>query len=249
MEHTLMQQLTPGRSATATHVAPHMTLHPASPAAPCAVPHRATDGARRPRAAWAALCVLAALLPACVVAPLPPPVVVVEEPPPEPPPAPVPWPEPPRRPPPPAYPPPPPRQPLPRPEAHRVIHGVHVPPDRVPREGACRLWFADVPPDRQPASMSCGRARREAQRTGGWVIWALGPQSYRSGAVAAEDFGPHGLHGVPPDRLPPPGRCRLWFDGAPPDRQPPPGPCQAVIRRQGAEGGRVLYMPASDLRR
>jgi hypothetical protein len=226
MEHTLMQQQTSGRSAPLG---------------------RATRGVRS-GAAWAALCLLAAWLPACVVAPLPPPVVVVEEPPPEP--VPPPWPDPPRRPPPPDDPPPPPRHPPQQPpEAHREIHGVHVPPDRVPREGACRLWFADVPPDRQPASMSCGRARREAQRTGGWVIWALGPQSYRSGAVAAEDFGPHGLHGVPPDRLPPPGRCRLWFDGVPPDRQPPPGPCQAVIRRQGAEGGRVLYMPASDLRR
>ena len=107
---------------------------------------------------------------------------------------------------------------------------------------------ADLPPDRQPERMTCAKARRDAQRTGGWVIWAQGPESFRSGTVAAEDFGPHGLHGVPPDRLPPPGWCRLWFEGTPPDRQPPAGPCAEVARRRGSEGGRLLYMPASDLR-
>jgi hypothetical protein len=190
----------------------------------------------RPRLAGWALGLLAAGMSACVMTPLPEP-VVIEEPPP--PPAPPPSPPPP--------PPPPPRSPPP--ENHRLVRGVHIPPDRVPQGSACRIWFADLPPDRQPPAMSCGQARNKAQRTGGWVIWALGPESYRSGVVAAEDFGPHGLHGVPPDRLPPPGQCRLWFEGLPPDRQPRAGPCHLVRRRQAAEGGRVLYMPASDLRR
>ena len=37
-------------------------------------------------------------------------------------------------------------------------------------------------------------------------------------------------------------------EGTPPDRQPPAGPCAEVARRRGSEGGRLLYMPASDLR-
>lgn len=201
--------------------------------------------------------VIAVLLQACVVAPPPP--VVVRRPAPPPVVVEVPVPvaaepaPPPYYPPPPHWPPPQP-QPAPRPapappaEPYRLIQGVHIPPDRVPPEGTCRVWYADLPPDRQPERMSCAKARRDAQRTGGWVIWAQGPESFRSGSVAAEDFGPHGLHGVPPDRLPPPGWCRLWFEGTPPDRQPPAGPCAEVARQRSAEGGRLLYMPASDLR-
>lgn len=219
---------------------------------------RRVSGGLAHKSAWILPGLLAVLLQACVVAP--PPVVVARRPPPPvvvevPVPAPA-EPAPPvYYPPPPHWPPPPPQpQPVPRPppappaETYRLIQGVHVPPDRVPPEGTCRVWYADLPPDRQPERMSCAKARRDAQRTGGWVIWAQGPESFRSGTVAAEDFGPHGLHGVPPDRLPPPGFCRLWFEGTPPDRQPPPGPCAEVARRRGAEGGRLLYMPASDLR-
>lgn len=202
---------------------------------------------------------VALLLQACVVAPPPPvvvrrpaPPVVVEVPVPVPVPAepapPVYYPPPPHWPPPQPQPTPRPAPPAPPAETYRLIQGVHIPPDRVPPEGTCRVWYADLPPDRQPERMSCAKARRDAQRTGGWVIWAQGPESFRSGTVAAEDFGPHGLHGIPPDRLPPPGFCRLWFEGTPPDRQPPAGPCAEVARRRGAEGGRLLYMPASDLR-
>ena len=209
--------------------------------------------------AWVVPGLVALLMQGCVVAP--PPVVVARRPAPPvvvevPVPVPVPAePAPPTYYPPPPHWPPPQPQPTPRPappappaEPYRLIQGVHIPPDRVPPEGTCRVWYADLPPDRQPERMSCAKARRDAQRTGGWVIWAQGAESFRSGTVAAEDFGPHGLYGVPPDRLPPPGFCRLWFEGTPPDRQPPAGPCAEVARRRGAEGGRLLYMPASDLR-
>lgn len=122
----------------------------------------------------------------------------------------------------------------------------HVPPDRVPARGRCKVWFRDVPPDRQPPSMSCGKARADAREWGGMVIWARGPGSYQDGRVQAEDFGRHGLYGVPPDRLPPPGACRVWRDHVPPDRQSPPESCRSAQRYAREEGGRVLYMPGPD---
>ncbi|WNG28630.1 hypothetical protein F0U62_35000 [Cystobacter fuscus] len=123
----------------------------------------------------------------------------------------------------------------------------HVPPDRVPREGLCRIWYRPLPPDRQPAAMSCGHAHRTASRHGGLVIWASSPRSFQTGEVAATEYGPVSFDGVPPDRLPPPGSCRVWLDGMPPDRQPPPMSCPDASAYQRRHGGRVLFMPASDL--
>lgn len=131
-------------------------------------------------------------------------------------------------------------------QAHGHASGgrsFNVPPDRVPPRGACKVWFTGLPPDRQSPPMNCGKARADARRWGGMVIWASGPESYRDGRVAAEDYGSHRLHGVPPDRLPPPGMCRVWRDNAPPDRQAPPESCASASRHAQAEGGRVLYMP------
>lgn len=122
-----------------------------------------------------------------------------------------------------------------------------IPPDRVPPHGTCKVWFRDVPPDRQPPPMSCGKARADAREWGGMVVWARGPESYQSGQVSAEDFGPHRLNNVPPDRLPPPGMCRLWHDNLPPDRQPPPQSCRSALHDVRREGGRVLYMPGTDI--
>ncbi|WP_211209814.1 YXWGXW repeat-containing protein [Uliginosibacterium gangwonense] len=118
-----------------------------------------------------------------------------------------------------------------------------VPPDRVPPRGSCKVWFKGLPPDRQSPPMNCDMARADAREWGGMVIWARGPGSFQDGRVGAEDFGPHHLYDVPPDRLPPPGMCRVWFDNVPPDRQPPAESCRAAIHHAREEGGRVLHMP------
>ncbi|SEM46243.1 hypothetical protein SAMN05444354_11749 [Stigmatella aurantiaca] len=79
------------------------------------------------------------------------------------------------------------------------------------------------------------------------MIKAHSPRSFQTGEVAATDYGPVDFHGVPPDRLPPPGLCRVWLEGVPPDRQPPPMKCRDAHAAQRRSGGRVLFMPASDL--
>jgi len=38
-------------------------------------------------------------------------------------------------------------------------------------------------------------------------------------------------YNIPPEYMPPPGKCRIWFPGRPPERQPPPGEC-ADLERQ-----------------
>lgn len=123
----------------------------------------------------------------------------------------------------------------------------HVPPDRVPPPGLCRIWHRHLPPDRQPPVMSCDRAHAIAANHGGRVIQAMSSRSYQTGAVASTAYGPADLRGVPPDRLPPPGACRVWFDGVPPDRQPPLMHCRQAERYARAHGGRVLYTPSSDV--
>jgi hypothetical protein len=124
-----------------------------------------------------------------------------------------------------------------------------VPPDRVPPPGTCKVWFEGLPPDHQSPPMSCEKAHADASRWGGWVIWSIHPPSAHTGQVGGKDYGPHGLLGIPPDLLPPPGLCRVWNDRAPPHRQQPPMRCQRAFDLQSRIGGRVLYMPGSDLRR
>ncbi len=96
--------------------------------------------------------------------------------------------------------------------------------------------------------MTCGYAHRTARDTGGLVIVATSSRSFQTGEVGATDYGPVDFNGVPPDRLPPPGLCRVWLDGLPPDRQPTPTSCGEAHAQQRRSGGRVLFMPASDVR-
>ncbi len=147
---------------------------------------------------------------------------------------------------------PPPRQPPPpaaeAPPDPPPTGGFRVPPDRVPPRGLCRIWYDDLPADRQPAAMTCARAQRVARNHGGRVIWAASDRAFQDGEVASADYGQVDLRGVPPDRLPPPGYCRVWLDGVPPDRQPPPAQCPQAERDAQRMGGRLLYMPSSDVR-
>lgn len=124
-------------------------------------------------------------------------------------------------------------------------HPYHVPPDRVPGQGLCRIWYDDLPPDRQPPPMRCGRAHHVARRHGGRVIWVGSRHAQGDGRVESVSYGRVDFTGVPPDRLPPPGSCRVWLEGVPPDRQPPPGPCEHAEREARRTGGRLLYMPGA----
>ena len=47
--------------------------------------------------------------------------------------------------------------------------------------------------------------------------------------------------GIPPGHLPPPGKCRVWYDGRPPGQQPPPTTCRAAERTAARHGARVIY--------
>jgi hypothetical protein len=37
-------------------------------------------------------------------------------------------------------------------------------------------------------------------------------------------------YNIPPEYMPPPGKCRIWFPGRPPEHQPPPGECADLQR-------------------
>src|SRR5262245_58855139 len=48
--------------------------------------------------------------------------------------------------------------------------------------------------------------------------------------------------GIPPGHLPPPGECRIWYDGRPPGQQPPPTSCPEAERIASADRyARVIY--------
>jgi hypothetical protein len=47
---------------------------------------------------------------------------------------------------------------------------------------------------------------------------------------------------VPPGHLPPPGECRVWYDGVPPGRQPRPTNCNEAERLASRDrNARVIY--------
>ncbi|MFN3415560.1 MAG: hypothetical protein ACK4ZD_04515 [Caldimonas sp.] len=130
----------------------------------------------------------------------------------------------------------------------RGVSTFRVPPGNVPPVGQCAIWYPGLPPAHQPPPMSCNKAHADAETWGGVVIWAETAAARRSGEVAYVRYGNHRLHGVPPGMLPPPGRCRLWLPGRPDGQQPAPGDCRRIEAEQRTSGGRVIYMPASDLR-
>jgi len=46
---------------------------------------------------------------------------------------------------------------------------------------------------------------------------------------------------IPPGHLPPPGLCRVWYDGVPPGHQPPARSCADARYEAARSGGRVIY--------
>lgn len=46
---------------------------------------------------------------------------------------------------------------------------------------------------------------------------------------------------IPPGHLPPPGLCRVWYDGVPPGHQPPATSCADARYEAARSGGRLIY--------
>jgi hypothetical protein len=46
-----------------------------------------------------------------------------------------------------------------------------IPPGHLPRAGECRVWFDGRPPGQQPSPTSCARARADAYRSGGRLVY------------------------------------------------------------------------------
>jgi hypothetical protein len=74
------------------------------------------------------------------------------------------------------------------------------------------------------------------------VLIMAGCATTKSGAAGDEDLRIQALEKqlapsyqmrrrtIPPEYMPPPGKCRIWFPSRPPEDQPPPGEC-AVLER------------------
>ncbi|HVS01012.1 MAG TPA: hypothetical protein VMW27_30620 [Thermoanaerobaculia bacterium] len=63
-------------------------------------------------------------------------------------------------------------------------------------------------------------------------------QSKQYDKAQSKDRGPQN---IPPGHLPPPGRCRVWYDGRPPGQQPAVTDCATARREAARNGGRVIY--------
>lgn len=46
---------------------------------------------------------------------------------------------------------------------------------------------------------------------------------------------------IPPGHLPPPGLCRVWYDGVPPGHQPRATSCDTARYEAARSGGRLIY--------
>lgn len=53
--------------------------------------------------------------------------------------------------------------------------------------------------------------------------------------------GKRGKRGIPRGHLPPPGLCRVWYDGVPPGHQPPPVRCDEAYYHLPRYGARIVH--------
>ena len=51
---------------------------------------------------------------------------------------------------------------------------------------------------------------------------------------------------VPPGYLPPPGACRVWYDGVPPGRQPAPTNCDQAERIASRDRNARVIVPGAN---
>ena len=61
-----------------------------------------------------------------------------------------------------------------------------------------------------------------------------------AGTANAQKRG-HKVAKIPPGHMPPPGLCRVWYDGVPPGRQPGATSCADARYVAARTGGRLLY--------
>ena len=60
--------------------------------------------------------------------------------------------------------------------------------------------------------------------------------------LGAQGRGRNRSQGIPPGHLPPPGECRVWYDGRPAGHQPPPTDCREAERVAARDrDARVIY--------
>lgn len=75
-----------------------------------------------------------------------------------------------------------------------------------------------------------------------WMLIVVTTTIILPAALVAQGRGKGGAYGrVPPGHMPPPGMCRVWYDGVPPGHQPAPTNCDAAAADAYYNGGRVIY--------
>jgi hypothetical protein len=72
-----------------------------------------------------------------------------------------------------------------------------------------------------------------------WVLVAACAVALDATGAEAQERG-RPSQSTPAGHLPPPGACRVWYDGRPPGHQPPPTSCGAARREAYRTGGRVI---------
>jgi hypothetical protein len=65
---------------------------------------------------------------------------------------------------------------------------------------------------------------------------------FTAAPLSAHAQGRNRAKGIPPGHLPPPGLCRVWYDGTPPGHQPPSMSCREAERIAARDrNARVIY--------
>jgi hypothetical protein len=79
-------------------------------------------------------------------------------------------------------------------------------------------------------------------RNAGLVLVAILGVTVSLGAQGRGNRDRDRTQGVPPGHLPPPGECRVWYDGRPPGQQPRPTDCRNAERIAARDrDARVIY--------